>query len=180
MTDPVLSDAQYAPLGGREGLCYAMSLLPWSVALGTGDPAWDAVARTDALWQAGLLPDAADSRGLVAEVGRRIADRIEFVVPDPAGGIRMPDGSRWSVSAAVSNSLYIEATFDFEDGLGMTVREIGLCAGHAVAAGVPPGQRWLAPAELAAPGHLMQLMRLAYPYVRAPARLPLFRFVHTF
>lgn len=175
------TDGYYAPVGGREGQAFAMKALPWHVALGRGDPAWDAVARTDPTWQSRLLPDAAQARALVDEIGRRTADEVAFVLPDPQGDIVLPD-SRWSRTAAgvVSNHLYIQAFLDYPDAAGETVREIGLFAGGVPAAGLPAGLRWLAPANVAAPGHLIRLGRYAVPIVRSPSNRPLFHFVETF
>lgn len=175
------TDGYYAPVGGREGQAFAMKALSWHVALGRGDPAWDAVARTDPLWQSQLAPDAAQARALVAEIGRRLADEVAFVLPDGQGDIVLPD-SRWSRAAAgvVSNHLYIQAFLDYPDAAGETVREIGLFAGGTAVAGLPAGQRWFVPADMAAPGHLIRLGRYAAPIIRSPSNRPLFHFVETF
>lgn len=174
-------DGFYAPVGGKEGKAFAMSLMTWHVALGRGDPAWDAVDRADPAWQSQLLPDAAQARGLVSEIGRRIADEVAFVFPDPQGEIPLPE-SRWSrcPPGTVSNHLYVQAFLDYPDGANETVRELGLFAGGVIADGVAPGKRWLAPADLDAPGHLMRLVRYAVPVQRSPSNRPLFHFVETF
>lgn len=174
-------DGFYAPVGGKEGKAAAMAKMAWHVALGRGNPAWDAVDRTNPLWQDALQPDAAQARGLVAEIGRRVADEIAFVVPDAQGEIVLPD-SRWKRCAAgvVSQHLYIQAFLDYPDAANETVREIGLFAGAQPVDGLPPGQRWLTPAQLAGTGHLMRLVRYAVPVQRSPSNRPLFHFVETF
>lgn len=174
-------DGFYAPVGGKEGKAYAMSQLAWHVALGRGDPAWDAVDRGNPLWQSALLPDAAQARGLVSEIGRRVADEVAFVLPDPQGEIVLPD-SRWTRCApgVVSNHLYIQAFLDYPDGAAETVREMGLYAGATHAASVPAGRRWVAPGDLQSSGHLMRLVRYASPIQRSPSNRPLFHLVETF
>lgn len=174
-------DGYYAPVGGKEGKAFAMSLMTWHVALGRGDPAWDGVDRDDPLWQSALTPDAAQARGLVNEIGRRLADEVAFVVPDAAGSIVLPD-SRWTRCApgVVSHHLYIQAFFDYPDGASETVRELGLFAGGQPDADTPPGQRWLTPDHLVTAGHLMRLVRYGVPIQRSPSNRPLYHFVETF
>jgi len=177
-----VNDGFYAPLGGREGKAAAMAQMPWHVALGRGFAAWDVVDRNDPLWQDALLPDAAQARGLVSEIGRRIADEVAFVLRDDANGeIVLPD-SRWArcPDGVVSNHLYIQAFLDYPDGANETVRELGLFAGGRAVDGLPPGQRWLPPGDVATPGHLMRLVRYAVPVQRSPSNRPLFHFVETF
>ncbi|MBF0374927.1 MAG: hypothetical protein HQL39_16095 [Alphaproteobacteria bacterium] len=172
-------DGVYAPLGGRIGQCFALSALTWHVALGRGDPAWDAADRADPLWQSALAPDAAQAMALVDEIGRRVADEVAFVTPDPAGEIVLPEG-RWTRSASPTNHLYVQVFLDYGDGAAQTVREVGLFAGGVTLDTLPPGQRWFVAAELVEPGHLMQLLRYAVPIVRSPSVRPLFHFVQSF
>lgn len=172
-------DGIYAPLGGREGMAFALSKLDWYIGLGAGDPAWDAVPRADALWQSRLAPDAAQARDLVAEIGRRRADEVVFVTPDDAGQIVLPD-SRWSRSATPTPHLYVEGFLDYSDAASATVREVGLFAGSVVDPALPPGQRWFTPGQVTAGGHLMQLIRYAVPVVRSPSARPLYHFVQSF
>lgn len=159
-------DGDYAPIGGRTGQAVALSLLPWHVALGAGDPDWDAVDRASPTWQSSLTPDAAQATALVAEIGRRVADEVAFVAPDPGGDINLPD-SRWSRSAQPTAHLYVMAQLDYADAAGMTIRESGLFANGASVDGVPAGQRWFASAEIADTGNLMRLRRYAVPMVRS-------------
>lgn len=177
----MIPNGHYVPVGGREGLAAAAKLLPWSIALGRGDPDWDAVDRTNAAWQSALLPDAAQARTLVDEYGRRLADEVAFVLPDPEGEITEVPGGRWRrTGGAVSAFLYVWAFMDFGNATDI-VREIGLFAGGTAMDGTPPGLRWWGPAELGRPGHLMQLVRLATPrvYMDAGDR-PQFHFVMPF
>lgn len=172
-------DGDYSPIGGREGQAQALLLLPWYVAMGLGDPAWDAVDRSSPTWQSALLPDAATSRTLVAEVGRRLADEVAFVAPDPAGAILLPD-SRWSRSVAPTPHLYVTAFTDYGDAAGHTIRELALFAGGTTIGGLPAGQRWFTPAEVAQPGHLMRLRRYAEPLQRSPSVRLMLHFVLSF
>lgn len=174
-----MTDGIYAPIGGREGQAYALFQVPWHVALGRGDPDWDAIDRDDPSWQSGLLPDAAQARTLVDEIGRRIADEVAFVRPDAAGEIVLP-GTRWTRSEEPTNHLYVQVFLDYANAASETVRELGLFAGGVTDPELPPGQRWFAPADVTGGGHLMQLIRYAVPVVRSPSVRPLFHFVQSF
>lgn len=172
-----MTDAQYAPLGGRVGTAYALSQLPWHIAIGRGQTAWDAVPRT-AGWAAALAPDAAAATALVDEIGRRLADEVAFVTPDATGDIELPDG-RWKRSGTPTQHLYVRAQLDFTDGAGQTVREAALFAA-ATPIGLPAGQRWFTPVQLTAGGHLMQLVRFEFAFVRSGSVRQAFHFVQTF
>lgn len=175
-----MPNGHYVPVGGREGMAAAAKLLPWSIALGRGDAAWDAVDRDDAGWQSALLPDAAQARALVDEYGRRVADEVAFVVPDPDGEIRSLPGGNWRRTGTTpSPFLYVHAFLDFGDAHDV-VREIGLFAGGTAVSGTPPGRRWWGPADLDDPGHLMQLLRLAEPRTYDAGDRPQFHFVMPF
>lgn len=173
-------NGHYVPVGGREGMAAAAILLPWSIALGRGAADWDAVDRANAAWQSQLLPDAAQARTLVDEYGRRLADEVSFVAPDPEGEITDLPGGRWRrTGGPVSPYLYVRAFLDFGDASDV-VREIGLFAGGLAIEGAPPGLRWWGPADLAEPGHLMQLVRLAQPRTYDSGDRPHFHFVMPF
>lgn len=63
------------------------------------------------------------------------------------GGAYAFDGASYDPSSS-GGRLYVEAMTDFDDADAVTAREIALVAGAARAPGVPPGRRWLQPAEL--------------------------------
>ncbi|WP_316201626.1 MULTISPECIES: hypothetical protein [unclassified Bradyrhizobium] len=98
---------------------------------------------------------------LVSEIGRRIASTVEFVVPDPNGNLYTPGGERWSVSTGATRYLYVATQFDFLEASTETIREVGIFVDSVRAAGVPEGQLYLTPEEVAEPGYLLLLDRFA-------------------
>ena len=115
---------------------------------------------------------------LVAEVGRRKATQVEYVVPDANGVIEVPQG-KYSISATPTLALYFKFFFDFADGVGETIRERAIFLDTVAAAGVPAGQFYLTPAQVQNPGTLLVLERNA-PIVREITTRQLFEFVVTF
>ncbi len=91
-------------------------------------------------------------------------------VPDPAGPIELPDKSRYSVSAAPTQWLYVRWDFTYDDAAGETVRELGVFLGGTVAAG-QPGQRYFPAAQVTSPGDLYTLEHLADPFKRSGTTL---------
>jgi hypothetical protein len=98
---------------------------------------------------------------LVSEVGRRVASSVEFVVPDPNGNIYTPGGERWTVSITPTRHLYVAVQFDFLEAADETIREVGIFVDAVRAEGVPEGQLYLTPEEVAEPGYLLLLDRFA-------------------
>jgi hypothetical protein len=115
---------------------------------------------------------------LVSEVGRRKANQVEYVVPDAAGAIEVPQG-RYSISATPAVALYFKFFFDFADGVGSTIRERAIFMDTVAATGVPVGQMYLQPSEVQSPGTLLVIERNA-PIVREVTTRQLFEFVVTF
>ena len=113
-----------------------------------------------------------------SEVGRRKASQVEYVVPDAAGAIEVPQG-KFSISATPTVALYFKFFFDFADGVGSTIRERAIFMDTVAAAGVPAGQMYLQPAEGQTPGTLLVIERNA-PIVREITTRQLFEFVVTF
>ena len=56
--------------------------------------------------------------------------------------------------------LYVRVVFNFEDADGETIRELGITFGAAPVAGLPAGQRYFTPAQIAQPGRLYTLERV--------------------
>ncbi|MBP2227544.1 hypothetical protein J2847_000824 [Azospirillum agricola] len=115
---------------------------------------------------------------LRAEVGRRLVEEVEFVTPDPAGGIVVPTG-RYAVSATPTQHLFLRVRFDFTDAATATVREQALFVGTATDPALPPGQRYFSAAEVEDPGILL-LLQHSVPIVRQPSTRETFEFVVTF
>ncbi len=119
-----------------------------------------------------------NASGLLAEVGRRIVDEVEFVRPDAAGAIVVPTG-RYAVSATPTNHLFVRVRFDFTDASTATIREQALIMGTVTDPTLPPGQQFFLPADLDDPGILLMLQH-SVPIVRQPSTRETFEFVVTF
>jgi hypothetical protein len=154
---------------GRIGIATAIKArTAHHLAWGSGDPAW------------GSNPPSppGDASALVAEVARRKATQVEFCVADPAGAISVPEG-RFSISASPTRALYFKFHFEFEEGVGSTIRELGIFLDTVAAAGVPSGQFYLTPAQVAQQGTMLVLERRP-PIVREVTTRQLFEYVVLF
>lgn len=134
-------------------------------ALGTGDPVWD------------TTPDAepVSATTLVAEVGRRKATTIGYVLPDANGAIETPQGN-YSISATPTRFLYLTCTFAFSELATEHIREVGVFANCTTKAGLPAGQRFFTPAEVTAPGRCLLVDR-AQNFMRSGTVRPSFEYV---
>lgn len=113
---------------------------------------------------------------LVSEVGRRIASSVEFVVPDDNGNISTPGGARWTISTTATRYLYCSVLFDYLEASAETIREVGIFVDGTRKAGVPEGQLYLTPDQVAEPGYLLLLDRFAGK-VRSPSERQGFSYV---
>lgn len=113
---------------------------------------------------------------LVNEVGRRIASSVEFVVPDDNGNISTPGGQRWTISTTATRYLYCSVLFDYLEAATETIREVGIFVDGTRKAGVPEGQLYLTPDQVAEPGYLLLLDRFAGK-VRSPSERQGFSYV---
>ena len=109
----------------------------------------------------GTPPLSASYSALTGEIGRRAVSSVEFVTPDPNGNLYTPGGDRWSVSSTATRYLYVATQFDFLEAATETIREVGIFVDGVRAAGVPEGQLYLTPEEVAEPGYLLLLDRFA-------------------
>jgi len=135
---------------GRIALARAVAAQPIHLAWGRGLPAWDAVPQ----------PEPNNATTLVDEIGRRTVTQVGYAVPDADGEIELPSGDRYTASAVPTRWLYIRFTFNYADAEGQTIRELGVFLGTQAAPGVPAGQRYLTPGEVAVSGELYALERL--------------------
>jgi hypothetical protein len=103
----------------------------------------------------------ADDRSLVSEIGRRVANAVEFVKADPNGNLYTPGGQRWSISPVATRYLYVAVQFDFLEAPTETIREVGIFVDSVRADNVPEGQLYLTPEEVGEPGYLLLLDRFA-------------------
>jgi len=122
---------------GRIATAALIAAQPIHVAWGTGDPAWDSAPA----------PEPVDALGLIAEVGRRTATQVGYVIPDDAGTIETPQGN-FSLSLEPTRWLYIRVVFAFDDAPTEHIREIGVFIGTETAEELPVGQRYFTPAQV--------------------------------
>lgn len=153
---------------GRIAIATAIKARTAHLAWGSGDAAW------------GNTPPAppANSTALLAEVGRRKATLVDYCAPAVNGAISVPEG-KFDISATPTNNLYFKFHFEFEEAVGSTIREQAIFLDTVLAAGVPAGQFYLTPAEVAQPGTLLVIERRA-PIIREITTRQLFEFVVTF
>lgn len=154
---------------GRAAFAAALAALPLHLAWGSGDPAWDADQST--------MPSLSNATALTAEVGRRLASQVAFVLPDSAGEIVIPTGmaggvvqeSRYSLASQPTPYLYVRVAFDFADAANVTIRELGLFSNTQTKPELPAGQRYFVPAEIAHAGILVAAQILDVPLKRSPS-----------
>ena len=155
--------AHVLQLAGKVLSAKLLKAQPIYIAIGRGDPAWDALTPAQI---AASTPT--DATRLVDEIGRRLAS-VQFVVEDPAGAIEIvnpSDNSRtkYALSANPTAFLFVDTTFDYQEGAGESVREIGIFVGGQLAAGLPPGQSWFTAGQVLAPGDVWSIVRMPSMY----------------
>lgn len=152
---------------GRVVIAESIALRSIHLAWGAGDSAW-------------LSPPAEDpdQDALQNEVGRRVAEDVTYVVPDPDGTIVLPTG-KFTVSATPTNYLYMQFRFEFLEEQSTVIREIGVFAGTEVQAELPPTQEYFTPSEVTSTGRMLHLENLA-PIYRSPAIRESFNIVIAF
>lgn len=133
---------------GRTAMAIAIAAQPLHLAWGSGDAAWDTTP----------VPEPIGATALVQEVGRRTASLIQFCAPDIAGDLIVPTG-RYAISASPTQHLYLRFNFDFTDASASLIREAGVFLGTILQSGLPEGQRYFAPTDIANPGTLLALER---------------------
>ncbi|MFZ2307534.1 MAG: hypothetical protein WAW73_18030 [Rhodoferax sp.] len=137
---------------GRIALAVAVASQPIHLAWGRGDPAWDITPE----------PEPTNATTLVDEVGRRLVTFVGYAEPNNAGEIELPSGDRYTVVAGPTQWVYIRTVFNFEDAVGETLRELGVFIGSQPVAGLPAGQRYFTPAEIASPGRFYTMDRIPH------------------
>jgi hypothetical protein len=160
--------AAFLTLSGRTVIATAIKARTAHMAWGSGNTGWGSTPPD---------PSVSDT-ALVAEVGRRKASQVEYVVADANGAIEVPQG-KYSITSTPTVSLYFKFFFDFADGVGSTIRERAIFIDTVAASGVPAGQMYLLPNQVQSPGTLLVIERNA-PIVREVTTRQLFEFVVTF
>jgi len=154
-------------LAGRLVIAKFIASQPLHLAWGTGDGAWTTAP----------LP-AGTETALLTEIGRRTVTQLEYVVPDVAGAIVLAEGS-FSISVTPTRHLYLRTDFDFAEATGAAIREIGLFMGSVMVAGLPGGQKYFTPTQVADPGSIIHFANYA-PIYRFPNNRERFEIVMTF
>lgn len=131
---------------GRAALAAAVKARPLHLAWGTGDPAWDA----------NPIPELLSATELVNELGRVAATAVGYATPDENGEILVPTG-KFTASLTPTNYLHLRYDFGFTDAPDDDIREAGLFMDSEIIDGLPAGQRYFLPAEVADPGTLLAL-----------------------
>lgn len=141
---------------GRAAIALAISERPLHIAWGSGDAAWD---NPDT-----ALPSLLDATSLVNELGRRTPGTIGFVEPDEAGDIVIPisaggegavQEARYSSVSGPTPFLYVRAHYNYADASNAVIREMGVFMNTGFVEGLPPGQQYFTPADIAEPGLLL-------------------------
>ena len=101
---------------------------------------------------------------LTDEIARRKVNAVQYCKPQDDGDIVML-GARFARSDTPTANLYLRTEFDFNDGLGETIRELGVFLGTQVLPNRPAGQTYFLPGDLQSPGTL-----LAIDYITAIKR----------
>ena len=134
---------------GRAAMAAALMSQPFFLAWGSGGGEdWDALDTPPS-------PSVLATE-LLSETGRHLLTSANFCTQDDDGEIVVPTG-RYSVSQVQTNHIYLRFNFDFEDGAGLEIREIGVFSGGSVNVGLPPGQLYFDPDEVHTLGTLVLL-----------------------
>jgi len=152
---------------GRVVIAESIATRPIHLAWGLGDGVWLEAPSEDA-----------EAVALIDEIGRRTATNVQYVVPDVAGEIVLPSGN-FTLSATPTNHLLISVQFEFSDAPSAVIREIGAFVGTVPVEGLPGGQVYFLPAEIADTGRLLHVENLE-PIYRSPAIRESFQIVITF
>lgn len=163
VTYETLRPTAYAiiPDVGRATFAKSIAMRRLFLAIGIGDPAWDEPGV--------ILPSMKDATGLHAEIGRRAVSSCNFVVVDPEGDIVVPGGigsdgkvleARYRQVPHPTPYLCLRTNFDYSDARGSTLREIALYADTVIKPGLPEGQRYFTPADIAEQGDLIAVQIL--------------------
>lgn len=133
---------------GRTALAIAVAAQPLHLAWGSGDAAWDTTP----------VAESTDSTALLAELGRRAAAEVKFVVPDIEGAISVPNGNFTALPAGQSsNNIYLRFNFDYEDAPTSAIREVAVFLGTTIKDTVASGTLYFLPADLESAGTLMAI-----------------------
>ncbi len=107
--------------------------------------------------------------GLASEIGRRRAQSIQFIVPDPEGPIDDAFKQRWAVSAEPTNTLLISVKFGYDEAPDAIIQEFGIFVDTVARPEIPPGQDYLTPDQIEHPGYLHTIEHVT-PVIRSATK----------
>lgn len=157
------------PRAGRAAIAASVKAQPLHLAWGAGLTSWGETPP----------PESYDATQLVAEIGRRTVTSVQYLVPDSNGEYEFVTGqdgegnpviSKFSITTTPTNRLMVSTRFDFSDAPSAVIREFGLFVGSQMVAGLPAGQRYFTPDQVATPGQLIQLENCKPIYRSATTR----------
>lgn len=145
---------------GRAALAEIVLSRPIHLALGLGEDSW------------GTPPPAPDYDvvALKREIGRKKLFRGLFVHPDDHGTLILPGDRKYSISDTPTRHLYLQFLFDYNEGAGGAIRELGLFLNTKAKADLPPTQTFFRPEELENGGTLLLLEHLENPDTYNPQK----------
>jgi hypothetical protein len=155
---------------GRAAIALAIANRPLHIAWGSGDPVWDNPEAE--------LPSLLTATSLVNELGRRTPGSIGFVEPDESGDIVIPisAGGEGAIQEARYRSvtgptpfLYVRAHYNYGDASNAVIREMGVFMDTEFVEGLPPGQQYFVPADIAVPGLLLAAQIILPRINRSPS-----------
>ncbi len=131
-------------------LAQYMMTHPLHLAIGTGKESWDEEVE----------PPEYDATRLINEVGRKKITRWLFVNEDDDGEIHLPGKRHYSYSEIPTRHVYMEFDFDYEEGIDVAIREVGVFADTQVKSGLPASQTYFTPDQIVSKGTLITLEHL--------------------
>ncbi len=155
---------------GRAAIALSISERPLHIAWGSGDTSWDNSGAS--------LPSLLNATSLVNEIGRRTPGIIGFVEPDEAGDIVIPisAGGEDAIQEARYRSvkgptpfLYVRANYNYSDASNAIIREMGVFLNTKFIEGLPPGQQYFLPTDIADPGLLLAAQIILPRINRSPS-----------
>lgn len=162
------------PTSGRIAIATAIMARPLHFAWGSGLPAWDTTP----------VVESVGNTALVNEIGRRKPTVASYVVPDALGLITCPvfngtgtDIVKFSVSSTPTSNIYLKFEFDYTDAPTSVIREVGLFSSSTEVSGLPLGQMYFSPAQIATQGLLLGIENLATKITRTASSRQVFEFV---
>lgn len=153
---------------GRVAMAKAIAEQPIYMCWGKGNETWPTDPPQEGVEQIGLLDP----------VGYKKHTTVSFCEPNLAGEIVHPSG-RYSLTQVPTRHLHFRFIFDQEDGLGETIRELGVMIGTVSSLGLPEGQTYFSPTEIEDAGLLLFLEHRAPLYIGEGVRES-FEFVISF